>query len=162
MRKCKRKGMTGFLRSELLTVMHSCAVLLPVHLSMNKGPGDNILMWVCYTVYYTLIYTVCTVSYIQSFWPWPEVSEKYFLLTQPFLSHKPSISLWPQLRNWLQKTQAKWDENQAYGRKRLPCPAWYLLRLWPLAEHPGSCAGLVSQAGSAVATLVPMQTTATT
>lgn len=162
MRKCKRKGVRGFLRSEFLTAMHSCTVLLPIHRSMNKGPRDNMLMWVCCTVYYTLIYTVCMVPYIEILCPWPKVSEKYSFLSHHFLNHKPSISLWPQLRNMLQNTQAKWDENQAYERKRLPCPAWHLLRLWPSIEHPGSCAGLVSQAVSAVAILVPTQTTATT
>lgn len=39
----------------------------------------------------------------------------------------------------------------------------YMTSAWAsLAEHPGSCDGLVSLTGSAVAVLVPTQTTATT
>ena len=75
--------------------------------SIAARTRDNLLMCVCYTVYYTLTDNVCMVSYIQILSPWPKVSEKYFFLTPQYLNHKPSISLWPQLRNRLQKTQDK-------------------------------------------------------
>lgn len=46
--------MRHFRRSEFLTAAHSCAVLLPVHKSMNEGSEDNIFIWVCYPVCDTL------------------------------------------------------------------------------------------------------------